>query len=245
MGGRGTDVAREASSLVLLDDDFGSIVKTIRLGRRIYDNLRKAMGYILALHVPIAGLGLLPLITGLPLILTPIHIAFLEMVIDPVCSVVFEAEKEEKDVMRRPPRGPTSRLFSPGLVLWGLLQGVLALVTVSSLYLLALRLGISDGEVRAHTFMALVLTNLGLVLVNRSFGSSLREAVGRGNAALWWMSATAVLLLGIVLVWEPARSLFRFEPLHADGVLVALASAVGLVITMEFLKRFWRARMTA
>jgi Ca2+-transporting ATPase len=244
MGGRGTDVAREASSLVLLDDDFGSIVKTVRLGRRIYDNLRKAMGYILALHVPIAGLALLPLMTGLPLVLSPIHIAFLEMVIDPVCSVVFEAEKEEKDVMHRPPRAATSRLFSPGLVLWGLLQGVLAFGTVASLYLLALRLGVTDGEVRAHTFMALVLTNLGLVLVNRSFESSLREALGRGNPALWWVSASAAVLLGLVVAWEPARVLFRFEPLHGDGVLVILVSTAGLVFVMEFLKRFWRGRLT-
>ncbi len=112
MGGRGTDVAREASSIVLLDDDFGSIVTSIRLGRRIYDNLRKAMGFIFAVHVPIAGLALLPLLFGLPIVLGPIHIAFLEMVIDPVCSLVFEAETEEDDVMRRPPRSPDQPLFS-------------------------------------------------------------------------------------------------------------------------------------
>ena len=97
MGGRGTDVAREASAIVLLDDDFGSIVKTIRLGRRIYDNLRKAIEYIVAVHIPIAGLALLPLLLGLPLMLTPIHIAFLEMIIDPACSMVFEAEGEESE----------------------------------------------------------------------------------------------------------------------------------------------------
>ena len=104
MGGRGTDVAREASSIVLLDDDFGSIVKAVQLGRRIYDNLRKAMGFIFAVHVPIAGLALLPLVFGLPILFGPMHIAFLEMVIDPVCSLVFEAETDEDDVMRRSPR---------------------------------------------------------------------------------------------------------------------------------------------
>ena len=108
MGGRGTDVAREASSIVLLDDDFGSIVTAIRLGRRIYDNLRKAMGFIFAVHVPIAGLALLPLLVGLPILFGPMHIAFLEMVIDPVCSLVFEAETEEDDVMRRPSRAPNA-----------------------------------------------------------------------------------------------------------------------------------------
>ena len=132
MGGRGTDVAREASSIVLLDDNFGSIVRTIRLGRRIYDNLRKAMAYIVAVHVPIAGLALLPLLFGLPLVLTPIHIAFLEMVIDPACSIVFEAEPDETDLMRRPPRSPASRILSGRLIGWSLVQGVLAFAAVAA-----------------------------------------------------------------------------------------------------------------
>ncbi|MEQ1516044.1 MAG: HAD-IC family P-type ATPase, partial [Usitatibacteraceae bacterium] len=127
MGGRGTDVAREASAIVLLDDDFGSIVKTVRLGRRIYDNLRKAIEYIVAVHIPIAGLALLPLLLGLPLILTPIHIAFLEMIIDPACSVVFEAEPEEDDVMRRPPRDPSAPLLMRSQILWSITQGVVVL----------------------------------------------------------------------------------------------------------------------
>lgn len=244
MGGRGTDVAREAAALVLLDDDFGSVVKTVRLGRRIYDNLRKAMGYILAVHVPIAGLALLPLLTGLPIIFSPIHIAFLEMIIDPVCSVVFEAEKEEKDIMRRPPRAETSRLFSSGLVLWSLLQGVLAFGVVATLYLLALQRGMPEGDVRALTFVSLVLANLGLVLVNRSFDSSVREALRWDNRALWWVGVIAAVLLGIALAWGPARDLFRFGPLHADDLAVAFGTAVGLVVVLEILKRFWRGWLT-
>jgi P-type Ca2+ transporter type 2C len=132
MGGRGTDVAREASALVLLDDDFTSIVRAIRLGRRIYDNLRKAMAYILAVHVPIAGLALIPLLFGLPLLFWPLHIAFLEMVIDPVCSIVFEAEGEERDIMQRPPRHPAEPLFSTRFAAWSLLQGALALAFVAA-----------------------------------------------------------------------------------------------------------------
>src|SRR4029078_7947743 len=130
MGGRGTDVAREASSIVLLDDDFGSIVTAIRLGRRIYDNVRKAMGFIFAVHVPIAGLALLPLVLGLPIIFGPIHIAFLEMVIDPVCSLVFEAEMDEEDIMRRRPRAPNEPLFSWPLIGWRVLQGGLGVWAV-------------------------------------------------------------------------------------------------------------------
>ena len=155
MGGRGTDVAREASAIVLLDDDFGSIVKAIRLGRRIYDNLRKAMSFIFAVHVPIAGLALLPLVFGLPILFGPIHIALLEMVIDPVCSLVFEAETEEDDVMRRPPRSPDEPLFSRALVAWSLLQGLLAFAVVAAVYVVALRWGMPvSGSAGADVLFA-------------------------------------------------------------------------------------------
>jgi P-type Ca2+ transporter type 2C len=150
MGGRGTDVAREAASLVLLDDDFGAIVAAVRLGRRIYDNLRKSMAYILAVHVPIAGLAVLPLLFGWPLILSPLHIAFLEMVIDPVCSIVFESESAEPDTMRRPPRDPAGPLFTTGFVAWSLLQGVVVLAVIAGLFVAALGRGLADDEAR-HT----------------------------------------------------------------------------------------------
>src|SRR5690242_7253688 len=139
MGKRGTDVAREAASIVLVEDDFGAIVAAIRLGRRIYDNIRKAMGFVLAVHVPIAGLALLPLLFGLPIIFGPLHIAFLEMIIDPVCSLVFEAETEEDDVMKRPPRSPKEPLFSRSLITWGLAQGTLIFGLVAAVYLGALQ----------------------------------------------------------------------------------------------------------
>jgi magnesium-transporting ATPase (P-type) len=134
-------VAREASAIVLLDDDFSSIVASIRLGRRIYDNLRKAMGFIFAVHVPIAGLALLPLVLGLPILFGPVHIAFVEMVIDPVCTLVFEAETEEDNVMRRPPHAPDAPLFSGPLIVWGLLQGTCAFLLVAVVFTVALQAG--------------------------------------------------------------------------------------------------------
>ena len=109
MGGRGTDVAREAASLVLLDDDFSSIVEAIKLGRRIYHTLKKAMTYIFAIHVPIAGMSLLPVLFRLPLVLMPLHIVFLELVIDPACSIAFESEPEHPQTMKRPPRDTLSK----------------------------------------------------------------------------------------------------------------------------------------
>ena len=176
MGGRGTDVAREAASIVLLDDDFGSIVKAIRLGRRIYDNLRKAMSFILAVHVPIAGLALLPLLTGLPLLFGPVHIAFLQMIIDPVCSLVFEAETEERNVMQRPPRSPEEPLLPKAVLIWSALQGGCAFALAAAVLMASHAYGMPENEVRALTFFSLVFVIVSLIFVNRSFTSSLVEA---------------------------------------------------------------------
>jgi len=245
MGGRGTDVAREASSIVLLDDDFGSIVKAIRLGRRIFDNLRKAMGFIFAVHVPIAGLSLLPLLFGLPILFGPIHIAFLEMVIDPVCSLVFEAESEEDDVMRRPPRNPDSSLFSGALIGWGLIQGALAFALLAAIYLVALRQGMAENEIRALIFFSLVLTIVGLIFVNRSFSASLLTALIRPNRSLMIVVVAVASMLCGTLLWPFATSLFRFGPLHLDDLAVTLAAGTAVLACLELLKPFWRERLKA
>ncbi len=244
MGGRGTDVAREASSIVLLDDDFASMVKTVRLGRRIYDNLRKAMGYILAVHVPIAGISLIPLLAGWPLILTPVHIAFLEMVIDPVCSIVFEAEGEEGNIMRRPPRDPASPLFSGALIAWSLVQGALSLAVVAGMTWLAMSRGMSEPEVRALAFVSLVVTNVALIFANRSFSTSLLTAIGGRNLALWSVLGATSLLLALVLAIPATRALFRFGPLHADDLALCAAGGLLTLIALEVLKPLWRRRLS-
>ena len=239
MGGRGTDVAREASAIVLLDDDFGSIVKTIRLGRRIYDNLRKAIEYIVAVHIPIAGLALLPLLLGLPLMLTPIHIAFLEMVIDPACSVVFEAEGEEDDVMRRPPRDPSSPLLLPRRILWAVLQGVIVLAILGGLFVSAARIGVPELDLRALVFLSLVLTNTGLILVNRSFSSSLARAFLQPNRSLRILLGGVTALLATAVFWAPARSLFHFGRLHWDDLAICVAAGFFSLLILETLKARW------
>jgi Ca2+-transporting ATPase len=240
MGGRGTDVAREASAIVLLDDDFGSIVRTIRLGRRIYDNLRKASAYIVAVHIPIAGLALLPLLFGLPFMLSPIHIAFLEMVIDPVCSIAFEAEAEERDLMQRPPRAADSRLLSPSMMAFSLLQGGLALVALAVVLVVGIGRDMPTDELRALMFTSLVLTNVGLIVVNRSFSSSLSVALRRPNFFLWFLLSVVAVVLTIALTWPPAMDLFQFGPLHADDLGVSLLATVGLILSLEALKPWWR-----
>ncbi|MFY9875625.1 MAG: cation-translocating P-type ATPase [Rhodomicrobium sp.] len=243
MGGRGTDVAREASSIVLLDDDFGSIVKAIRLGRRIYDNLRKAMGFIFAVHVPIAGLALLPLIFGLPILFGPMHIAFLEMVIDPVCSLVFEAETEEDDVMRRRPRSPDEPLFSRHLIGWSLLQGGFAFALVAAIFVIGYRNGMPETEVRALAFFSLIMTIVSLIFVNRSFSASLISALGRPNPALASVLVAVAAMLGLTLLWPLASDLFRFGPLHWDDLALTLGAGALVLVVLEVAKPIWRARL--
>jgi Ca2+-transporting ATPase len=245
MGGRGTDVAREASSIVLLDDDFGSIVRTVRLGRRIYDNLRKAMGYIIAVHIPIAGIALLPLLAGLPLVLFPMHIAFIEMIIDPVCSVAFEAEHAEPDLMRRPPRSPDAPLFSGRLLLASLLQGALALLVVSAVYLFAVYGGLPNEDVRALSFFTLVLSNLALIVANRSYRGHPFDFLTGGNTVLLGIHALTLALLAISVTWPPAQALFGFGPLHGDDLLLVAGAIAGLGAVLVLLRRLVPAEAQA
>ena len=236
MGSRGTDVAREASSLVLLNDDFASIVATIRLGRRIYDNLRKAIQYIIAVHIPIAGLALIPLLFGMPLMLFPIQIALLEMVIDPACSVVFEAEGEERDVMQRPPRSPNTPVLPRNAVLWAALQGLAALAIAAATLYWGSTFKMPQDTLRAMVFTVLVLMNIGLILVNRSFRPSLREALLRPNRTLWLLVSGVLLILAAALYWPPAQELFHFGPMHSRELAGCLAGGIALVAALECAK---------
>ena len=243
MGGRGTDVAREAASIVLLDDDFGSIVRAVRLGRRIYDNLRKAMGYILAIHIPIAGLALLPILLGWPLVLTPMLIALLELIIDPACSVVLEAEVEENDVMQRPPRRPDSALLSGSLIGWSVLQGTVAFAWVATVFLLAMLLPVPADEVRTLAFVTLVGANIALIFVNRTFSSSLRTALGRPNRVLAWGLGITAGVLATILSWPALRRFFGLGEIHFRDLALCLAASAVLLVVLELAKIPWRRRL--
>ena len=236
MGKRGTDVAREASAIVLLDDDFGSIVTAIGLGRRIYDNIRKAMAFIFAVHVPIAGLALLPLVLGLPILFGPIHIALLEMVIDPVCALVFEAEREEQDIMRRKPRSTEERLFSWRTIGWSVGQGGIALVMLAALFLLATERGMPEGEVRALTFFALVAAILTLILVNRSFSTSVMHALTGNNPALGYVFGVVAAISAFILLVPAVQRILHFEHLQASDLAMAIAVGGALFLSLEVLK---------
>ena len=236
MGGRGTDVARESASLVLLDDDFSSIVQAIRLGRRIFDNIRKAIAYIFAIHVPIAGILLFPVLFQWPLLLMPVHITFLELIIDPACSIVFEAESEEADVMKRPPRNSRESLFSRKMVSLGLMQGVIVLFVVLGVFWFALSRGDNEPKIRALTFTTLMISNLGLILTNRSWSRTFIATLRFPNKALFPVVIGAIIFLGIVLYVPVLIDLFRFSVLHPLDLLLCLSAGIGSVLWFEGLK---------
>lgn len=242
MGGRGTDVAREAASIVLLDDDFGSIVTTIALGRRIYDNLRKAMRFILAVHVPIAGMALLPLILGTPLLFSPVHIAFLEMIIDPVCALVFEAEEEEAGVMQRPPRPTAEPLFSGPTILWSVLQGGVAFGAVAAVYLVAPLWGLTPDQIRAVSFAALVACVVALILVNRVNSASVLTALSRRHRALGVVLTLVAALLVLVMGLPAARDLMGFALPPIAWLAVPVMVGIALLAVLELAKPFLRPR---
>lgn len=242
MGERGTDVARESADLVLLDDDFSSIVEAVRMGRRIFDNLRKAVAYILAIHVPIAGMSLLPVLFGWPLVLLPVHIVFLELIIDPACSLVFEAEDEEADVMRRPPRNPGEPLFSRRAVGISLLQGAGVLAIVLAVFAIALARGQGAEDARALAFTTLIVANLALILTNRSWSRTVVQSLRSPNAALAWVLGGAVAFLALILSVPALRDLFRFSKLHVNDLAICLAAGAFSILWFEAFKIFHRKK---
>jgi len=235
MGGRGTDVAREAASLVLLDDDFNSIVTAARMGRRIYDNLKKAMMFILSVHIPIAGLSLIPILLKWPLILFPVHIVFLELIIDPACTLIFEADKDDSGVMKRKPRSIEAKLFDRLTVLKCFFQGGLTLAVTLGVYGF-IRHGHSADAARALAFFTLVICNLGMILSNRSLTRSSISMLREKNVAFKWVMVGTAAMLCLILTIPFFKNLFRFGAISLDDFFLALAGGIVAVALMELLK---------
>jgi len=234
MGQRGSDVAREAAHIVLLDDSFASVVAGVELGRRISANLRKALTYVTAIHVPIAGLALMPIVMGLPPLLLPAHVVLMELIIDPTCSLAFEAEPGEPDAMSKPPRKPKEALFGARDLLFGFLQGFVILLAVMSVYSIDNGLGVPEPEARGLAFATLIMGNLTLAL-----SDSLPKGVSpfaRENLFFWVIAgaATAVVVAGFYVPWLAA--LLHFEPPNT----IKLAFAMALAITAGGWYGMWR-----
>jgi P-type Ca2+ transporter type 2C len=240
MGARGTEVARESAAIVLVDDDFASIVKAVRMGRRIFDNIKKAMTYIIAIHIPIAGLALFPVLLGWPLIFFPAHIAFLELVIDPVCSVAFEAEAEEKDIMKKKPRKLNEPLFDKKTLLIGIVQGIVVLLVVIVVFGFALSTNQTDVNARALAFTILIISNLLIVYSMRSNSQTILETLSNPNKALYIVSIIAIALLLLVLYVPFLQELFHFSYLHPEDLIYCVLAGIMTVILFEGLKVYNR-----
>jgi Ca2+-transporting ATPase len=243
MGGRGTDVAREASSLVLLDDDFTSIVGGVRMGRRIFDNLKKAIAYIISVHIPIAGMSSLPVLFGWPLILLPVHIVFLEFIIDPACSVVFESELEETDVMQRKPRSTNTKLFNKGAALISFLQGAVVLSIVIIIYVITLSRGLGEDTARTMAFSSIVIANLALIITNRSWTQTIIGTFKKPNKAFWWILVLALVALGIVIYVPPLSSIFRFSALQPIDLAICIVAGFASITWFEVYKAVKKRRL--
>jgi P-type Ca2+ transporter type 2C len=240
MGERGTDVAREASALVLLNDDFSSIVQAVKLGRRIFDNLKKAIAYIFAIHVPIAGMSFLPVLFNLPIALLPAHIAFLELIIDPACSTVFEACPDEKNIMKRPPRNLRESLFNKKTFIFSLLQGLSVLAVVFIVFGLALYLKKGELEARTLAFATLVFANVMLIMTNLSWSKNLADIIKSKNSALVGVVCGALVALGLVIYVPVLRRLFHFSVLSFEDILITLVGGIFSLSWFEGLKAFNR-----
>ncbi len=237
MGSKGTDVAREASSLVLLDDNFASIVAAIRLGRKIFDNLQKAMSYIIAVHIPIIGLALLPaLLPSLPVLLMPLHIVFMELIIDPSCSVAFETEQEEIGIMSRPPRATDHRFFSSRRIILSALKGALLLTMVIIVYFLSIHEGHTDGEVRAIAFSSLIIGNIFLILSTLSKTRSFLSVFKEKNIAAISILLVALGLLFLIISIPSTQHIFNFQFPGYQHFGTALIGASCMLLVIEVAK---------
>lgn len=232
--GRGTDVAREAAGLVILDDSLAAIVAAIRTGRTIYDNLRKVATYLLSVHVPIAGLALLPPLLGWPLMLAPVHIVLLELVIDPTCAIVFELDPPAPDVMRRLPRGRGEHLFRASQVAFAVALGAAALAGPIAVLSYARFAGIADAAMRTLGFISLIGADLALVMASR--GRPRRGKAAERNAAVRWMVGAVVAVIAAIVAIPAARSLFSFAAVDVRWLAAAGLAGTAPVIALSFLR---------
>jgi Ca2+-transporting ATPase len=225
---------------VLLDDSFTSMVAAIRLGRRIYDNLQKAILFILAIHVPIAGLTILPVVLKLPLLLLPVHIVFLELLIDPACSLVYEAEAEEADIMTRKPRSSGARLLPLGNLLSTLVQGAAILALVLGMYVGLLRQGHPVEQARSGAFLTLILSNLSLILVNRARNAGILNTLKSPNRAFVVIALGAIALLLVIFSIAPLRSLFGFSTLHLPDLGLSIIVGVSSLFVTAMIRALFK-----
>jgi len=226
----------------LMDDNFASIVSAVRMGRKIFDNLQKALGYIFAIHVPIAGLSLIPvLFADLPLILWPVHIVFLELIIDPACSLVFEAEKEEKNVMSRPPKDINEPFFGAKKIFFSCMQGIGILIISLGVYFVGLKMGYTEKSVRTLSFVTLIVSNIAVIISYRSWTSGIFKILLIPNKAIWWITGGAIFFLILILNIPFLLTLFQFEKIGIPELVVCTAAGLSSITWFEIYKKVKKA----
>ena len=236
MGKRGTDVARESADIVLLDDDFASIVEAIRLGRRIYANLRSALIYLFAIHIPIAGMSILPVIFGLPLVFFPAHIAFLHLIIEPASSIAFEVEPSGQQTMSDPPRSPNEKLFDRNVWMPSMLMGFSILIALVGVYYISIQRAQGESEARALVFTTLIISNIMLIFMSRGSKKTFMATIkSRPNNVVAYLIAISFVMLGAVLYFEVLRQMFSFSLLHPVDIAMCFALGVLSITIPELL----------
>ncbi len=243
MGRRGTDVARSAAALVLIDDDLGHMAEAIGMGRRIYDNLRKAIRYVLAIHLPIVMAVLLPLIFGWqwPHILLPLHVIFLEIVMDPTVAIAFEAEPAEPGILEKPPRSASAPLFSGSELVLSLLVGTVIGAVVLAMHFFAVRSGKTEEGARAIAFATMSISTMLLALSFRSFERPVWQAIFWKNRSMPIVLGLAAAMLVAILEVPFLAKLFKMEPLSLVDLGLCAAAAAGSLVWFEVWK-VWKMR---
>jgi Ca2+-transporting ATPase len=243
MGEKGTDVARESAALVLMDDRFSTIVAAIRSGRKIMDNLEKAMTFILAVHVPIVGLTLLPAFnSNLPIILLPMHIVVLELMIDPICSLAFESEKEEKNLMTRPPKNPKQTFFGGMKILKSVAIGILLFVFTVVVYIGTLKLNLTENQTRTVTFCALIFCDIFLVLSTLSKSRNLFQVLKEKNRSLLVILSVTLILLIFMIENKSLQDIFQFQRIPINYLIYAFLLSLVFGLLLEGIKYFERKK---
>lgn len=246
MGKRGSEVSREAADLILMDDNFTTIVDTIYDGRRIYDNIRKAVGYVFAIHIPIALASLLAPLLGIAssmLMLLPLHVVLLEILIDPTCSIVLERQPAERNIMERPPRDPNGKLLNSETLIKGIIQGlVIAAASFGSYYYILSSTNNADVA-RSFGLTIIMLANLFLVQVNSSSQDFAIISLARlaKDKIMWAINIFTIIAIAVIL-YTPLSELLRLAPLSALQLLLAVLIAILSVFWYEIVKLIKRMK---
>ncbi|MGL4990534.1 MAG: cation-translocating P-type ATPase [Sarcina sp.] len=242
MGKRGSEVSREAADLILLDDNFSTIVHTIRDGRRIYDNIRKSVGYIFTIHIPIAFASLVAPLLGIGssmLLLLPLHVVLLEVLIDPTCSIVLERQPAEEDIMRRKPRNPKESMVNGKILLKSIIQGIVIFITSFISYFLALNNGLNIEIARSIGLSIIILSNLFLVQVNSSDTNFVYKSIGKlkNDLVMWIIFIGTIVGLGIIL-YTPISTILGLTSLTLVQALYVIVMAFASVMSYEIVKLY-------